>query len=133
MMCVIYTTVPPSIIPKYTTQTLTVEQGYAANLTCQASGIPTPNVTWVRPNGMTLPSPNAGKFSLRSGMLLINSANETDRGVYRCIADNNVRPPDMYDVTLYVEFRPYARAVQTSYGQAQNRMFDVTLECRVSG
>ena len=44
-----------------------------------------------------------------------------------------MRPPAVFDVTLYVEFRPAARAVQTTYGQAQNRMFDVTMECRIAG
>lgn len=56
-----------------------------------------------------------------------------DRGIYRCIADNAVRPPAMFDSTLYVQFQPYARAVQTTYGQAQNRLFDILLECRISG
>ncbi len=56
-----------------------------------------------------------------------------DRGVYRCIADNDVRPADTYDSTVYVQFKPTAKPVQTSYGQAQNRMFDVTIECRISG
>ena len=56
-----------------------------------------------------------------------------DRGVYRCIADNDVRPPATYDATMYVNFQPYARPVQTTYGQAQNRMFDIVIECRISG
>jgi len=54
-------------------------------------------------------------------------------GMYRCIADNNVRPLACYDTTVYVFFRPKARAVQSSYGQAQNRLFDITFECVVKG
>ena len=53
--------------------------------------------------------------------------------MYRCLADNTVRPPARYDITMYVFFSPVARAVQSSYGQADNRMFDVTIECRISG
>ncbi len=65
--------------------------------------------------------------------LPIEQARPEDRGIYRCLADNAVRPPDFYDVTLYVDFKPVARAVQSSYGQAENRMFDITIECTVAG
>lgn len=53
--------------------------------------------------------------------------------MYRCVADNWVRPLATYDATVYVFFRPRARAVQKSYGQAQNRLFDLTFECIVAG
>ena len=56
-----------------------------------------------------------------------------DYGVYRCLADNNVKPTAMQDATLYVEFRPVAKPVQTSYGQAQNRQFSITIECLITG
>ena len=54
-------------------------------------------------------------------------------GMYRCVADNNVRPLATYDTNVLVFSRPRARAVQSSYGQAQNRLFDITFECVVSG
>lgn len=53
--------------------------------------------------------------------------------MYRCLADNNVRPPSLHDATLTVFFQPTARPVQSSYGQAENRMFDITIECRIAG
>jgi hypothetical protein len=56
-----------------------------------------------------------------------------DRGWYRCVADNNVRPPSTYDCLVQVLFKPVVRAVQKTYGQAQNRMFEVTIECIVAG
>ena len=49
------------------------------------------------------------------------------------MADNNVRPPAVHDATLLVFFRPISRPVQTSYGQAENRMLDVTIECTIAG
>ena len=66
-------------------------------------------------------------------VLNLRNLKREDRGVYRCLADNNVRPPATYDATLYVSFRPYSRYVQSTYGQAQNRLFDLTIECIVSG
>ena len=53
--------------------------------------------------------------------------------MYRCIADNAVRPPATYDATLYINFKPNARPVQSSYGQAENRMYDITIECIIAG
>ena len=72
-------------------------------------------------------------FTSQDGRLGINHTAAADRGVYRCLADNNVRPPASHDATLLVMFRPLAKAVQDSYGQAENRMFDVTIECRIAG
>ena len=66
-------------------------------------------------------------------ILILENVDRNGRGVYRCIADNDVRPPATYDATLYVNFKPYAKAVQTTYGQAQNRMYDIVIECRISG
>ena len=65
--------------------------------------------------------------------LTLENVDRNGRGVYRCIGDNDVRPPATYDATLYVNFKPYAKAVQTTYGQAQNRMYDIVIECRISG
>ena len=58
---------------------------------------------------------------------------KTDRGLYRCVADNQVRPPDEYLVAVNVFFKPDTIAVQDSVGQAADRQFDAKLECRVSG
>lgn len=65
--------------------------------------------------------------------MVLKDLKRKDRGVYRCLADNNVRPPATYDSTLYVDFKPFSKPVQTTYGQAQNRLFDLTIECIVAG
>lgn len=56
-----------------------------------------------------------------------------DRGIYRCLADNAVRPPSYIDCRLIVFFRPRAKAIQTTYGQAENRQFNLIIECRIAG
>lgn len=125
--------IPPAIIQTKTTQSITAKEGQNVNLTCAASGYPTPNITWMRPNGRQMPYPYEDKFTVKSNILSLKNLGKTARGVYRCIADNAVRPPAMQDANLYVQFAPYAVAVQTSYGQAQNRLYDILLECRISG
>ena len=56
-----------------------------------------------------------------------------DRGLYRCVADNQVRPPDEYLVAVNVFHKPDCYAVQDTVGQAADRQFDAKLVCRVSG
>lgn len=129
---VIVVEVPPTIKQSYTTQTVNVEEGSNTTLTCDADGFPSPNISWVRVNGQTLPPPY-NRYTFKGKVLPLYNLRPEDRGMYRCIADNWVRPLATYDATVYVFFRPRARAVQKSYGQAQNRLFDLTFECIVAG
>lgn len=129
---IIVVLVPPTIIQGRTTQTVNVDEGFNATLTCAATGYPTPNISWVRVSGDTLPAPY-NRYAYKGNVLQLYNVQSTDRGMYRCVADNNVRPLATYDTTVYVFFRPRSRAVQKSYGQAQNRLFDLTFECIVAG
>lgn len=121
---------PPQILQMDTSSTMTIKEGEDVELKCGASGNPYPNITWVRVNGSPLPD---GRLRVKDKLLKIRKINRNDRGVYRCLADNNVRPPAQFDITLLVAFPPISIAVQSSYGQAENRMYDVILECRVAG
>lgn len=123
---------PPAIIQGATTQTVNVDEGHNVTLTCAANGYPTPNISWVRVNGETLPPPYS-RYAVKGNNLMLYNVQPADGGMYRCVADNNVRPLAAYDTVVYVFFRPRARAVQSSYGQAQNRLFDITFECIVAG
>ena len=133
-----------------TTNTITVYEYENLTLTCDASGYPSPNISWVRVNSNVLPNgelrhmvseSEARRSSarehddvlLQGTRLPLYHVTQEDRGIYRCLADNNVRPPAVHDATLLVMFRPVARPVQTSYGQAENRMLDVTIECVIAG
>lgn len=129
---IIVVLVPPTIIQGETTQTVNVDEGHNATLTCSATGYPTPNISWVRVNGQTLPPPY-NRYAVKGNVLQLFNVQSGDRGMYRCVADNNVRPLATYDTTVYVFFKPKSRAVQKTYGQAQNRLFDLTFECIVAG
>lgn len=54
-------------------------------------------------------------------------------GVYRCVADNNIKPPAEHLAEVFVFHAPKTRVVQDSVGQAQNRRFWAKLECIVQG
>lgn len=124
--------IPPAIVQGMTTQTVTIDEGSNVNLTCAATGYPTPNISWVRVNGNPLPPP-FNRFMYMGGKIQLMKIRGIDRGMYRCVADNNVRPLATYDATVYVNFAPVARPIQSSYGQAQNRLFDLTIDCIVAG
>lgn len=72
-------------------------------------------------------------FCSQGDKIQLTNIRGIDRGMYRCVADNNVRPLATYDATVYVNFKPQARPIQSSYGQAQNRLFDLTIDCIVAG
>ena len=58
--------------------------GKQVELTCGATGIPSPLLTWERTNG-TLPE-NAEVTS--AGSLVIKDVKESDKGTYKCIGQN---------------------------------------------
>ncbi|CAD5113878.1 DgyrCDS3041 [Dimorphilus gyrociliatus] len=122
----------PAIDMTRTSATVIVQEGESTVLSCAATGYPYPNITWIRTNGRNLPKPY-NKYSHKGNTLTLSNAQKEARGVYRCIADNNVIPTAKQDITVYVKFRPSAKAVQTSYGQMQNMFLDVTIQCIVAG
>lgn len=62
----------------------TVIEGEQAEFRCEASGIPTPIITWER-LGLDLPK---GALA-RNGLLIIRSAGPEDAGTYICNAVNS--------------------------------------------
>lgn len=129
---IIYVLVPPAIEHSLTTQTVMIAEGGNVNLTCAASGYPTPNISWVRVNGDPLPPPY-NVYVFKSSIISLYDIKAVHRGMYRCVADNNVRPLATYDATVYIYSKPISRPIQSSYGQAANRQFDLTIDCIVSG
>ncbi|VDI29599.1 Hypothetical predicted protein, partial [Mytilus galloprovincialis] len=109
--------------------TITVQEGENVTLVCEAYGYPLPNITWTRGDGSPLPH---GGLQLINGLYIITKVNATDRGLFICTADNNVKPHASYSVRLKVLFAPYCAAVQDTVGQDSDRMFHATLECLVS-
>jgi len=62
---------PPTIIQGETTQTVTVDEHQNVNLTCAATGYPTPNISWVRVNGNVLPPPY-NRYAVKVSSLYVN-------------------------------------------------------------
>ncbi|WAR06250.1 LACH-like protein [Mya arenaria] len=121
--------VPPTITSK-NVAVKQLDEGQSGFLQCEATGVPKPNITWVRSDGGMLPGGMGALWN--STILPLNNITKDNRGLYKCVADNQVRPPDVYLVALQVFFKPETKAVQDTVGQAQNRQFDAKLECRIA-
>jgi len=125
--------VAPTIRDGGTTAVLEVSRGSNATLHCQATGIPHPNITWTRSDGGLLPVLPLPVAQFRATQLTLINVGVRHMGVYRCVADNNIKPPAEHLAEVRVFHPPRTRVVQNSVGQAQNRRFSAKLECIVQG
>lgn len=72
-------------------------------------------------------------FFFQSPILFMSNVTVANMGVYRCVADNNIKPPAESLAQVLVFHAPSTRVVQESVGQAQNRRFNAKLECITKG
>jgi limbic system-associated membrane protein len=121
---------PPMIRPGSTDSVKLVDQGENTTITCDAVGVPSPNITWVRSDGKLLPN---GKAIFRGRTMTISQADVNYSGVYRCVADNNIKPPAESLTQVQVLQAPSVRVLQDSVGQYSNGKMTAKLDCIVQG
>ena len=85
---------PPKVVVESASQTVMEDE--AVMFRCNASGIPTPNITWER-LGSSLP----GDSQHQNGLLTIASVRPKDAGTYVCKAVNS-EGEDSFNVRLVV-------------------------------
>ncbi|XP_078373536.1 basement membrane-specific heparan sulfate proteoglycan core protein-like [Oculina patagonica] len=105
--------------PEVTVESIsnTVIQGEKAEFRCNASGIPTPSITWER-LGSDLPN---GALD-RNGLLIIPSAGPEDAGVYFCKAMNS-EGEDSANVQLEVIVPPRVEVTPSQLSVNQGSSF----------
>ncbi|XP_064637443.1 lachesin-like [Lineus longissimus] len=121
---------PPNMMKTDITPSVQAVEGSNAKLTCDATGVPKPRISWSRSNGKAMPD---GQQTVYGTEILLTNVSSIHGGVYRCKADNNVRPPATMDITLQIRTKPVARAFRGSYGQARDKNLEVELACLISG
>jgi len=94
--------VPPKIVTSHPGDNLTVKKDSSLKLSCNASGFPSPILSWQRKHQM-LPS---GEKSAESSILMFPSVSRSDTGTYICTADNGVGNPVTIDINLKVIYAP---------------------------
>lgn len=112
---------PPKIL--WMPSVYKVELGSSFQKTCEARGFPIPNITWEYASG----------YKYRGKQLTLNNIQKNDRGVYTCVADNDISPSARYEVDINVYFPPSCAPLQSVVGQAQNRRFNAKMVCVVEG
>ncbi|KAH7700494.1 CBN-HIM-4 protein, partial [Aphelenchoides avenae] len=76
---------PPMIYPDK--ENFTANINSTAILTCNATGIPEPVITWVRTNPEVDFAAHPEKYNMIGSMLAINNVTKEDEGFYHCIAN----------------------------------------------
>ena len=76
-------------------------EGSLVTLSCNATGKPTPNISWtkVEDNG----TDSAPLPPLVGGKYVLSNIQRSANGTYRCTADNGVGTPDNRTVSVKVE------------------------------
>jgi neurotrimin len=120
---IINVVVRPSLDLQHTSSDVYATQGDDVDLTCNATGRPTPDIQWTRLGGALLP---IGQEKLMGSVLSIKNVQADDRGVYRCQATNSVGVAQT-DITLSVRFPPIITAPRDVIYQAIG--YRVELQC----
>ncbi|XP_023172160.2 neurotrimin [Drosophila hydei] len=133
--------VPPDIVDYQTSQDVVRASGQNVTLTCTATGVPLPTITWRReentPMPMLLPAMSEDDndnelqpkeiYSVESQNLTLWQLQRGHMGAYLCIASNGVPPTVSKRIMLVVNFAPtiWTRYDTIYVGVGQK----LTLEC----
>uniref|UniRef100_M4AS98 Ig-like domain-containing protein n=1 Tax=Xiphophorus maculatus TaxID=8083 RepID=M4AS98_XIPMA len=76
-------------LPKFLShpQSLAVDEGGVARLSCQVNGIPEANITWQK-DRLPLSTANPRYTLLPNGVLQVTAVQRSDGGLFRCVASN---------------------------------------------
>ncbi|XP_023336630.1 lachesin [Eurytemora carolleeae] len=144
--------VPPDIIDEMSSSDTLVQEGMRVTLSCEATGVPKPIITWRRESKIEgQRTPEMLRLCNRTyssaierwvekcteveeyvgDVLELTNINRFDSGVYLCIANNKVQPSVSKRVKLYVDFPPTLSVFHQLVGKSQGEQ--ATLECLTSG
>lgn len=118
--------VPPQIIDHLSSSDITVREGDSVRLTCNATGIPRPEVTWLRrswPNSVE-------RLGVVGETLLVINASRHRGDLYECIADNGVPPAFSRQIKVTVQYPPEISVPNRRIGQKLGG--EVVLECVIA-
>ncbi|XP_004642396.2 peroxidasin homolog [Octodon degus] len=111
-----------------------VTSGNTVYFTCRAEGNPKPEIIWLRNNNELSMKADSRLNLLDDGTLMIQNTQETDQGIYQCMAKNVAGEVKTQEVTLRYFGSPAKLAFVI---QPQNTEVlvgeSVTLECSTTG
>lgn len=116
----------PPLISDNSSRGLIIGTGDTFTLSCNATGFPTPKISWRRENNGLLPT---GGVVAKGNTITIYNATKDDRGIYYCIADNSVGKAARRSVGVEIEFAPQVSLVRAKYQQAVG--YPAELHCSI--
>ncbi|XP_043660184.1 uncharacterized protein LOC122624608 isoform X1 [Drosophila teissieri] len=124
--------IPPSItdlqMPDFQ-RTVIVEEGRSLNLSCTATGTPTPQVEWRREDGRTINVNGVEMASISGQFLRFTNITRHQMAAYTCYANNGIAPVANATYLVEVQFAPMISVYrQMIYAEYQS---SATLECLV--
>ncbi|NXU05392.1 PXDN protein, partial [Buphagus erythrorhynchus] len=115
-------------------QDVDVTSGNTVYFTCRAEGNPKPEIIWLRNNNELSMKEDSRLNLLDDGTLMIQNTQETDQGIYQCMAKNVAGEVKTQEVTLRY-FESPARPSFVIHPQNTEVLVgeSVTLECSATG
>ncbi|XP_060572513.1 protein amalgam-like [Ruditapes philippinarum] len=117
----------PQIIDIFTSSNTIKKEGDPLELTCDASGIPKPVISWTMVGGGVLPT---GGRELTAPSIKVDSVDRDMKGAYKCKAEN-IAGTDIRSIYLNVQFQPQVRAKEEVVAQAVGYSRELT--CLAAG
>lgn len=121
--------VPPMLVDYTQPVEIHKMEGEQVELFCNATGMPTPGVTWYRMNRWA--KNGKERVGLLGEHLVIHNVTRMCADVYICIADNEVPPATKQEFTVDVNFGPEVQLHNQRIGQEPGK--ETILECVISG
>ncbi|ESP02471.1 hypothetical protein LOTGIDRAFT_138404, partial [Lottia gigantea] len=120
--------VPPMIISRYSSDLVVKEEGETAELICNVTGIPAPNVTWYKRNYRQGKN-HREQIGLEGGILLIHNVSRFCDDIYDCFVDNGVSPAVSKAIRVEVQYAPEVILTNRRIGQRRGK--ETILECTI--
>ncbi|XP_071373120.1 hemicentin-1, partial [Centroberyx affinis] len=119
---------PPSISGSGVSAEVSVVVNHVLELQCEASGIPTPSLTWLK-DGRPLPQTDSLRLLRGGEVLRVASAQVEDTGRYTCLANSPAGDDDKeFLVRVHVPPNIAGESMPQDVSVLQSRQ--VTLECK---
>ncbi|XP_071342317.1 hemicentin-1 isoform X2 [Trachinotus anak] len=119
---------PPRIKGSGLSEEVSVVVNNVLELQCEASGIPTPSLTWLK-DGRPLPQTDSLRLLRGGEMLRVASAQLEDTGRYSCLANSPAGDDDReFQVRVHVPPNIAGESTPQNISVLQNRQ--MTLECK---
>ncbi|XP_071110184.1 lachesin-like [Haliotis cracherodii] len=120
--------VPPAIISRLSSDNIRLREGEVAELICNVTGVPQPNVTWNKRN-YRMGRGRKERIGLEGEMLLIHNVTRYCDDIYECFVDNGVPPSVSKAIRVIVEFAPEVTMPNRRMGQKLGR--ETILQCSI--